>query len=75
MLKISHSHCIIIKEVWRRPRKRLFVSCHGPKRNRVGRSVKHIYTCIYLYYYYFFVQKCVFYACLMLIGSWEGVKF
>ena len=23
---------------------------------------------------YFLVQKCVFYACFMLIGTWEGAK-
>ena len=38
------------------------VSCNGPERNRVGRSGL------------FFGQKCVFYACFTLIGSWEGGK-
>ena len=42
----------------------LFVSCNGLKKNRVGRSVK----------IFFFGQKCVFYACFMLIGSWEKIK-
>ena len=34
----------------------------------VGRSVKS------LYFHYFFGQKCEFYACFTLIGSWEGGK-
>ena len=46
--------------------KKLLVSCNGPKKNRVGRSVKK--KC----FAYFFGQKCVFYACFTLIGSWEG---
>ena len=40
------------------------VSCNGSKKNRVGRLV--------IFLNYFFGQKCVFYACRMLIGSWEG---
>ena len=58
-----HQRCCI------RPKKRnLFVSCNGPKNFRVGRSVKKIFSIIFL------VEKCVFYACFMLIGSWEGGK-
>ena len=45
----------------------LFVSCNGLKKNMVGRSVKKEI-------HYFFGQKCVFYACFTLIGSWEGGK-
>ena len=40
-------------------KKKLFVSCNGPKKNRVGRSVKNIF---------------LFYACFTLIGIWEGRK-
>ena len=47
---------------------KLFVSCNGLKKNRVGRSVKDFFL------HYFFGQKCVFYACLMLIGSWMSDK-
>ena len=36
----------------------MFVSCNGPNKNRVGRSVK----------------MCYFYACFTLIGSWMGRK-
>ena len=32
----------------------------------MGRSV--------FFFHYFFGQKCVFYACFTLIGSWEGRK-
>ena len=46
----------------------MFVSCNGPKKNRVGRSAKIFFL------HYFFGQKCVFYACFTLIGSWEGDK-
>ena len=52
-----------------RPKKRncLFpVMIRG--KNRVRRSVKKIIL------HYFFGQKCVFYACFTLIGSWEGGK-
>ena len=49
-------------------KKKVFVSCNGPKKNRVGRSVKRFFL------HYFFGQKCVFYACFWLIGSWEGEK-
>ena len=49
-------------------KKKLFVSCNGPKKNRVGRLVKKTFL------HYFFGQKCVFYACFSLIGSWEGEK-
>ena len=49
-------------------KKKLFVSCNVPKKNRVGRSVKKKIL------HYFFGQKCVFYACFSLIGSWEGDK-
>ena len=38
------------------------------KKNRVGRSVKK------KKFHYFFGQKCVYYACFTLIGSWEGGK-
>ena len=51
-----------------RPKK---INCLFPvmvrKKNRVGRSVKNIL-------HYFFGQKCVFYACFTLIGSWMGDK-
>ena len=47
---------------------KLFVSCNGPRKNRVGKSVKKIF------FHYFFGQKCAFYACFTLIGSWEGGK-
>ena len=50
-------------------KKELFVSCNGRERNRVGRSVKSFFFLVY-----FFGQKCVFYACFTLIGSWEGEK-
>ena len=43
------------------------MSCNGPKKNRIGRSVKKKSA-------FFFGQKCVFYACFSLIGSWEGEK-
>ena len=46
--------------------KKLFVSCNGPKKNRVGRSVKIFFL------HYFFGQKCVFNACFMVIRSWKG---
>ena len=46
----------------------MFVSCKGPKKKRVGRSVK------YFVLHYVFGQKCAFYACFTLIGSWEGGK-
>ena len=49
-------------------KKKLFVSCNGLKNIRVGRSVKISFL------HYFFGQKCVFSACFMLIGSWEGRK-
>ena len=50
--------------------------CHFPaflhhfllKKNRVGRLAKKLFL------QYFFGQKCVFYACLKLIGSWKGGK-
>ena len=43
--------------------------CNGPKKNRVGRSAKTFF------FHFFFGQKCVFYACFTLIGSyWEGEK-
>ena len=49
-------------------KKKLFVSCNGLKKNRVGKfSKKYIFD-------YLFGQKCVFYACFTLIGSWEGGK-
>ena len=47
---------------------KLFVSCNVPEKNRVGRPVKKIFL------HNFLGQKCVFYACFMLIGSWEGGK-
>ena len=49
-------------------KKKLFVSCNSPPKNRVGRSV------IFFFLHYFFGQKFVFYACFSLIGSWEGEK-
>ena len=49
-------------------KKILFVSCNGPKKNRVGRSVKNLFL------HYLFGQKCVFYAHFTLIGSSEGGK-
>ena len=49
-------------------KKKLFVSCNGPKKKWVGRSVKK--NC----FHYFFGQKCVFYARFTLIGSLEGGK-
>ena len=56
--------------IW--PRKKLSVSCNGLKKNRVGRS-------FFLGgggggggFDDFFVQKCVFYACFLMIWSWEG---
>ena len=48
--------------------KKLFVSCNGLKKNRVGRSIKKYILD------YSLGQKCVFYACFILIGSWEGGK-
>ena len=48
--------------------KKEIVSCNDPKKDRVGRSVKKNFL------RYFFGQKCVFYACFSLIGSWEGGK-
>ena len=53
-----------------RPNEKLFVSCNGPKNDRVMvcRSVK-IFC-----FHYIFAQECVFHACFMLIGSWEGGK-
>ena len=38
------------------------------KKNWVGRSVKTFFL------HYFLGQKCVFYACFTLIGSWDGDK-
>ena len=57
----NHTHTSYTCKV---KKKILFVSCNGPKKNRVGRSVKKM----------FFGQKCVFYACFTLIWSWEGGK-
>ena len=54
-----------ILTIYLRPTKKMFVSCNGPKKNRVGRSVR-------IFFKLFFVQKCVFHACFMLIGSSEG---
>ena len=39
--------------------KKLFVSCDGLKKNRVGRLVK----IVVVFLHYFFGQRCVFYAC------------
>ena len=47
-----------------RPRKYFCLFPVKVKKKRICRSVKYI----------FFVQKCVFYACFMLIGSWKGRK-
>ena len=44
------------------------VSCTSPEKNRVGRLGKKDFWII------LFGQKCVFYACFTLIGSWEGGK-
>ena len=52
-----------VNELTSRHTEKMFDSCNGPK-NRVGRSVKK--DCV------LFGQKCVFYACFTLIGSWEG---
>ena len=49
-----------------RPTKKMFVSCNSLKKNRVGRLVKKMH--------HFSGQKCVFYACFTLIGSWKGKK-
>ena len=46
-------------------KKKLFVSCNGPKKNRVGRSIKKMFL------HYFLGHKCVFYACFMMIGRAE----
>ena len=51
-----------------RPKKQLFISCNGPKKNRGGRSVKKIIL------HYLFGQKCAFYASFSLIRSWDGEK-
>ena len=48
--------------IYEAKKKILFFSCNGLKRNRVGRSVKDFFL------HDFFGQKCVFYACYMLIG-------
>ena len=50
-------------------KKKLFVSCKGPEKNRIGRSVK-----TFFFHYFHIGQKCVFYACFTLIGSLEGGK-
>ena len=47
---------------------KLFVSCNGLERNKVGRSLKKKIL------HYYFGQKCVFYACFTLVGSWMGDK-
>ena len=62
-----------IENLYRRlvskPKKKiLFVSCNGLKKHRVGRSVQNFIL------HYFPGQKCVFYACFTLIGSWAGGK-
>ena len=50
-------------------KKIFFVSCNGPKRiGQVG------WYNLFFKFYYFLVQKCVFYAYFMLIGSWKGRK-
>ena len=51
-----------------RPKKRNCLFPVTVRKNRVGRSVKKIFL------QYFLGQKCVFYACFLLIGSWEGEK-
>ena len=68
MLNVKLNKCRRAVTVARKRKKKLFVSCNGPKKNRVGRSVKKIFL------HYFFGQKCVFYACFSLIGSREGEK-
>ena len=62
--KISYQRKFVCVTLVIRPKKRncLFPVLNGPKKNRVGRSVKKIL-------HYFFGQKCVFYACFTLIGS------
>ena len=47
----------------------MFVSCNGPKKNRVGRLIKK-----FALMHYIFGPKCVFYACFTMIGSCEGRK-
>ena len=49
------------------PGTKLFGSFNGPKKYRVGKSVKQFFL------HYFLGQKCLFYACFTLIGSWEGI--
>ena len=68
--KMFASLCALWKGIFKlRPKKKkLFVSCNGLKKNKVGRSVKKISLDN------FFGQKCGFYACFTLIGSWEGNK-
>ena len=51
-----------------RPKKRNCLFPITVLKNRVGRSVRKKIL------HYFFGQKCVFYACVTLIGSWEGGK-
>ena len=51
-----------------RPKKRNCLFPVTVEKNRVGRSVKSFFFAL------FFGQKCVFYACFTLIGSWEGGK-
>ena len=47
----------------------MFPVHNSPEKNRVGRLVKIIFGGDH-----YFVQKCEFYACFMLIGSWKGRK-
>ena len=63
-----HNYIREVYEMDKAKKKILFVSCNGLIKNRVGRSVKKYFL------HYFFGHKCVFYACFMLIGSWEGLK-
>ena len=65
---IPHMYTVFLREiVLIRPRKKY---CLFPvtvfKKNKVGRLV--------IFLHFFFGQKCVFYACFTLIGSWEGGK-
>ena len=48
--------------------KKLFVSCNGPKKNRVGRSKKSYY-----FLSFFCSAMCVL-CMLLMIGSREGLK-
>ena len=59
---------VLLSQSGKAKKKILPVSCNGQKKNRIGRSVKKNLFAL------FFCQKCVFYACFTLIGSWGGRK-